>query len=62
MITTLVLLFGFALVLSVFLTPAVRALGIKMGAMDIPTERKIHTKPIPRIGGLAVFYHLQSPD
>ncbi|KQC08621.1 MAG: hypothetical protein APR62_04340 [Smithella sp. SDB] len=55
MITTLVLLFGLAFVLSVFLTPAVRALGIKMGAMDIPAERKIHTKPIPRIGGLAVF-------
>jgi len=36
MITTLVLLFGFAPVLSVFLTPAVRALGIKDGCDGYP--------------------------
>ena len=30
-------------------------LGISLGAMDIPLERKVHTTPIPRIGGVAVF-------
>jgi len=27
----------------------------KYGAMDIPDPRKMHSKPIPRIGGVAVF-------
>ncbi|HQL98155.1 MAG TPA: MraY family glycosyltransferase [Smithella sp.] len=53
--TTLMLMFVFSLCLSLVLTPGVRALGIKLGAMDIPEERKVHTAPIPRIGGLAVF-------
>lgn len=44
-----------ALGFSLTLTPLVRKLGISMGAMDIPLERKVHTTPIPRIGGLAVF-------
>ncbi|HQI24611.1 MAG TPA: MraY family glycosyltransferase [Smithella sp.] len=53
--STLLLLFVCSLFLSLVLTPAVRALGIRLGAMDIPMERKMHTEPIPRIGGLAVF-------
>ena len=55
MITTLVLLFVIALSLSLIFTPMVRSLGIRFNAMDVPTERKVHTEPIPRIGGLAVF-------
>ena len=43
---------GFALVLS----PVAKWLGVRLGAMDIPMERKIHTTPIPRLGGLAVFF------
>ena len=53
--TTLMLLFLIALGLSIAFTPIVRALGIRLGAMDIPMERKIHSKPIPRIGGLVVL-------
>jgi len=30
-------------------------LGARLGAVDVPAERKIHLKPIPRIGGVAVF-------
>ena len=26
-----------------------------IGAMDIPNERKVHKKPMPRLGGLAIF-------
>ena len=55
MITTLILLFVIALSLSLVFTPMVRSLGIRFGAMDVPTARKVHTEPIPRIGGLAVF-------
>ncbi|WP_418626567.1 MraY family glycosyltransferase, partial [Anaerosinus sp.] len=28
----------------------------KTGAMDAPDERKVHSKPIPRIGGLAIYF------
>ena len=38
-----------------FLTPLVRKLAIKLNAIDVPTEkRRVHTKPIPRLGGLAI--------
>lgn len=38
------------------LTPLVRKLAFKVGAVDIPKdERRVHTKPIPRMGGLAIF-------
>lgn len=44
-----------ALGFSIAITPWVRALGTRLGAMDIPMERKIHAEPIPRIGGVALF-------
>lgn len=38
------------------LTPIVRVLAIKIKAIDVPTDgRRMHRKPIPRIGGLAIF-------
>jgi len=36
------------------LAPASIWLGVKIGAMDLPSERKVHSAPVPRIGGLAV--------
>lgn len=45
-----------AFVLSLFLTPVAKKLAIKMGAIDVPTDkRRVHTKPIPRMGGLAIY-------
>jgi len=38
------------------LTPPVRDLAFRIGAVDVPMDnRRMHTKPIPRIGGLAIF-------
>ncbi len=38
------------------LTPPVRALAFRIGAVDVPLDnRRMHRKPIPRIGGLAIF-------
>lgn len=38
------------------LTPPTRVLAFKIGAVDVPIDdRRMHTKPIPRIGGLAIF-------
>ena len=36
-------------------TPAVILLAKRTGAMDAPDARKVHKKPIPRIGGLAIY-------
>ncbi len=37
-------------------TPAVSVLAYKIGAIDVPKDnRRMHKKPTPRIGGLAIF-------
>lgn len=40
---------------SVALVPFVKKIAIHINAMDIPNKRKIHKKPMPRLGGLAIF-------
>jgi len=40
---------------SSFLTSLVRKFSMQWGLMDIPADRKVHTKPIPRSGGLAII-------
>ncbi|MDD2804743.1 MAG: MraY family glycosyltransferase [Elusimicrobiales bacterium] len=37
------------------LAPASAWLAVRIGAMDLPSERKVHQAPVPRIGGLAVY-------
>jgi UDP-GlcNAc:undecaprenyl-phosphate/decaprenyl-phosphate GlcNAc-1-phosphate transferase len=49
-----VLLGAAAAVFSLLLTPAVAWLAGRIGAMDVPTARKRHRAPVPRIGGVAV--------
>jgi len=44
-----------ALVLSFLLTPLVRTLALKVGALDYPDQRKVHNGAMPRMGGLAVY-------
>lgn len=45
-----------AFLLSYFLTPVAKKLAIKVGAIDVPKDnRRVHTKPIPRMGGLAIY-------
>lgn len=47
--------FAVALIASYLLTPHVKRLAIKAGALDKPDARKVHTQPIPRMGGLAIY-------
>jgi UDP-GlcNAc:undecaprenyl-phosphate GlcNAc-1-phosphate transferase len=35
--------------------PIVRIIANHIGALDIPNERKVHKKPIPRLGGLGIY-------
>lgn len=45
-----------ALIVSFLSTPIVKTFACKVGAIDVPTdERRMHTIPIPRMGGLAIF-------
>lgn len=41
--------------ISTFMVPIVKKIAFHIGALDIPNERKVHTKPMPRLGGLAIF-------
>ena len=46
-----------ALLVSFVSTPVVKALAQKMGAVDVPKDsRRMHDHPIPRMGGLAIFF------
>lgn len=43
-------------ILSFFLTPPVKRLAHRIGAIDVPKDtRRMHKKPIPRLGGLAIY-------
>lgn len=49
------LAFLIALSASLLLTVPVRALAIRVGMVDLPGPRKVHLKPIPLLGGLAIY-------
>jgi UDP-GlcNAc:undecaprenyl-phosphate/decaprenyl-phosphate GlcNAc-1-phosphate transferase len=44
-----------ALVVSTILTPVVMRISHKRQWFDMPNERKIHTSPVPRLGGIGMF-------
>jgi UDP-GlcNAc:undecaprenyl-phosphate GlcNAc-1-phosphate transferase len=46
-----------AMVVSFVSTPVVKAFAQKVGAIDVPKDnRRMHKVPIPRLGGLAIFF------
>ena len=55
-IGTIIAAFAVAAVLSYFFTPPVKNFAHKIGAIDVPKDaRRMHKKPIPRLGGLAIY-------
>ena len=45
-----------AMVVSYFMCPLVKSFAYKIGAIDVPKDnRRMHKKPVPRLGGLAIF-------
>ena len=48
-------IFLIALVLTGFSTPFVRKMAIALGFVDQPAARKLHSAPMPLMGGLAIF-------
>ena len=38
------------------LIPFIKKIAVHVGALDIPNARKVHTKPMPRLGGVAIYF------
>lgn len=53
-------IFGFitAMLISYLLTPVIRSRAIKLGLLDQPSARRIHDKPVPRLGGVSIYVSL----
>jgi UDP-GlcNAc:undecaprenyl-phosphate/decaprenyl-phosphate GlcNAc-1-phosphate transferase len=54
MVTLIALFFG-ALVLALALTPVSKWLAPHIGVMAVPRARDVHSRPVPRMGGVAIF-------
>ncbi|MFD1953928.1 glycosyltransferase family 4 protein [Paenibacillus thailandensis] len=47
--------FGLALIIALIMTPLVKNFAFRIGAIDKPNHRKVHTRIMPRLGGLAIY-------
>ncbi|MGE5554134.1 MAG: glycosyltransferase family 4 protein [Betaproteobacteria bacterium] len=47
--------FGLALVVAYLVTPLLRRLALHYRVVDYPNQRKIHSKPVPYLGGIAIY-------
>ncbi|MEG0764504.1 MAG: undecaprenyl/decaprenyl-phosphate alpha-N-acetylglucosaminyl 1-phosphate transferase, partial [Pseudoflavonifractor sp.] len=46
-----------AMIVALITTPVVKIIAQKVGAVDVPKDaRRMHNHPIPRMGGLAIFF------
>ena len=46
-----------AMLVALVTTPVVKSLAFRVGAVDVPRDaRRMHDHPIPRMGGLAIFF------
>lgn len=50
--------FFLALVISYLLTPFIQVRAQKLGLLDKPSGRKLHVKPVPRLGGVSIYASL----
>ncbi len=49
-----ILAFVLAFIISFFMTPVAKKIAFKVGAIAKPRTRDMHSKPIPRMGGIAI--------
>ena len=54
-ISKILLIVGITFVFTVFFVPVVGKIANFVGAIDIPNARKVHKKPIARLGGLGIY-------
>jgi UDP-GlcNAc:undecaprenyl-phosphate/decaprenyl-phosphate GlcNAc-1-phosphate transferase len=50
-----------ALLIVILLTPAVGGMARLLGVVDAPERRRLNVNPIPRLGGLAIFFGIFVP-
>src|SRR5512136_1163469 len=50
-----------AFVIVVLLTPAVGGMARRFGVVDSPGGRRLNIRPIPRLGGIALFFGIFVP-
>ena len=55
MIWSYLIVFGVAALVTYVLTPAVWRLAVRWGAVVVPDERRIHLRPTPTLGGIAML-------
>jgi UDP-GlcNAc:undecaprenyl-phosphate GlcNAc-1-phosphate transferase len=58
---TVLAIFIVSLVSALFLTPLVCGIARRFNLVDAPSGRKVHVKPIPRIGGVAIYLAFFGP-
>lgn len=49
------LIVAITFLISALLTPLAKKIALHVSALDYPNERKVHKKPMPRLGGLAIY-------
>ncbi|MFH1542659.1 MAG: MraY family glycosyltransferase [bacterium] len=54
--TVYLVCFFLALISTYLLTPVVESFALKIRAIDLPNDRKVHQRVIPRLGGLAIYF------
>ena len=52
----ILLMVGTTFLFTVLFIPIVGKIATHIGALDMPNERKVHKKPIPRLGGLGIYF------
>ena len=53
--TTIIFVFFVAFLSSLLLTPIVIRVAKRFNIVDMPQDRKVHDKPVPRLGGVTLF-------
>ena len=59
--TTILFTFIAALSFALAVTPFVKKMALHFDLVDRPSKRKVHTIPVPRIGGLVIFFAFLFP-
>jgi len=54
-LTTILLMAFIPFVFVALIIPVIKKVATHVGAMDIPDKRKVHSKPMPRLGGLGIY-------
>lgn len=54
-LTTILLMVFIPFVFVALIIPFIKKIAIHVVALDIPNERKVHTKPMPRLGGVGIY-------